>query len=47
MNVFVASFPVKITLGIVTMALSFPFTVGYMGTLTEQNFALIMKFLGV
>jgi flagellar biosynthetic protein FliR len=46
MNVFVAAFPVKIGLGVLTMALAFPLMVGYMGSLTEQSFALILKFLG-
>jgi flagellar biosynthetic protein FliR len=47
MNIFVASFPVKIGLGILTMALSFPLVVGYMGSLTEQSFAQIFAFLRV
>ncbi|MDB5097552.1 MAG: fliR [Cyanobacteria bacterium RYN_339] len=46
MNVFVASFPVKVGLGVLTMALAFPLMVGYMSSLTEQSFALILKFLG-
>jgi flagellar biosynthetic protein FliR len=46
MNIFVASFPVKTGLGILTMALAFPLMVGFMSSLTEQSFALILKYLG-
>ena len=45
MNIFVASFPVKIWLGVATMALSFPLVVEYMGSLTEKSFAMLMQFL--
>lgn len=47
MNMFVAAFPVKIFLGIVTMALSFPLLVSYMGASTQQSFDLIFRFLRV
>lgn len=46
MNIFVASFPVKVWLGVVTMALSFPLVVDYMGGMTERSFAALMKFVG-
>ncbi|MEB3198137.1 MAG: flagellar biosynthetic protein FliR [Candidatus Sericytochromatia bacterium] len=45
MNIFVASFPVKIVLGIMTMALSFPLIAGYLATETERTFGGILKFL--
>lgn len=45
MNVFVASFPVKIGLGIVTLMVSFPLMVSFMATSTEETFGLILKFL--
>lgn len=45
MNVFIASFPLKIGLGIVTMIVAFPLMIGYMGTATEATFATILKFL--
>lgn len=45
MNVFVAAFPVKIGLGVVTMALSFPLLVGFLGSETERTFAGILRFL--
>ena len=47
MNMFVAAFPVKIFLGIVTMALSFPLLVSYMGATTQQSFDLVFRFLRV
>lgn len=46
MNVFVAAFPVKIGLGIITLLAAFPLIVAYMGTATEETFGLIFKFLG-
>jgi flagellar biosynthetic protein FliR len=46
MNVFVAAFPVKIGLGIFTMAISFPLIVSFMSTLVERNFSDIFRFLG-
>lgn len=46
MNVFVASFPIKIGLGILTMALSFPLLVGFLASETERTFGSILKFLG-
>lgn len=45
MNVFVASFPVKIALGVLTMALSFPLMVGYLAGQTERTFATVLAFL--
>lgn len=45
MNVFVAAFPVKIALGVVTMALSFPLLVGFLGSETERTFGGILQFL--
>lgn len=45
MNVFVAAFPVKIALGVVTMALSFPLLVGFLESETERTFAGILAFL--
>jgi flagellar biosynthetic protein FliR len=46
MNVFVASFPVKVGLGVITMTLSFPLMIGAIATFTERSFAGIWKFLG-
>ena len=45
MNVFVAAFPVKIFLGVLTMALSFPLLTGYLQGETEHTFAAILRFL--
>jgi flagellar biosynthetic protein FliR len=45
MNVFVASFPVKIGLGVMTMALSFPLLVGYLAGQTERTFATVLSIL--
>jgi flagellar biosynthetic protein FliR len=45
MNIFVASFPIKIGLGILTMALSFPLLVGFLASETERTFASILNFL--
>ncbi|MEB3285162.1 MAG: flagellar biosynthetic protein FliR [Candidatus Sericytochromatia bacterium] len=45
MNVFVASFPIKIGLGVLTMALSFPLMVGFMAGETERTFASILNYL--
>jgi hypothetical protein len=42
----VASFPVKIGLGALTMALGFPMAISYMGTMTEASFMDLLKFLG-
>jgi flagellar biosynthetic protein FliR len=45
MNVFVAAFPVKIFLGVLTMALSFPLLVGVLGSETERTFTGILDFV--
>ncbi len=45
MNVFVAAFPVKIALGVVTMAVSFPLLISFLGSETERTFAGILAFL--
>lgn len=45
MNIFVASFPVKIGLGVLTMALSFPLLVGFLAGQTERTFAGVLAFL--
>lgn len=45
MNVFVAAFPVKIGLGVVTMAVSFPLLVGFLGSETERTFTGILQFM--
>ncbi|MFN3428657.1 MAG: flagellar biosynthetic protein FliR, partial [Candidatus Sericytochromatia bacterium] len=45
MNVFVASFPVKIALGFITMILAFPLMIAYLGPTIERNFLGILRFL--
>lgn len=45
MNIFVASFPVKIGLGIVTLIFAFPLITMYMGQAIESSFMNILKFL--
>lgn len=45
MNVFVASFPVKIALGFITMILAFPLMIAYLGPTIERNFMGILRFL--
>lgn len=45
MNIFVASFPVKIGLGIVTLIVAFPLITMYMGQAIENSFMTILKFL--
>lgn len=45
MNVFVAAFPVKIGLGIITLLVCFPLLVAYMASSTEEAFGLILQFL--
>lgn len=45
MNIFVASFPVKIGLGIITMIFAFPLIAMYMGQAIESSFMTILKFL--
>lgn len=43
MNIFVASFPVKIGLGLITMMLAFPLMVTYIGPTIETTFAGILR----
>lgn len=45
MNIFVASFPIKIGLGILTIMLSLPMLIGYIGRATETTFVGLFKFL--
>jgi flagellar biosynthetic protein FliR len=45
MNIFVASFPVKIGLGIITLIVAFPLITMYMGHAIEGSFMNILKFL--
>ena len=45
MNIFVASFPIKIGLGVLTLAVSLPILIEHMAGLFEQNFAGLLTFL--
>jgi flagellar biosynthetic protein FliR len=45
MNIFVASFPVKIGLGVLTMAVSFPLLIGFLGSEQERNLQGVMNFV--
>lgn len=45
MNIFIASFPVKIGLGVITMALSFPILLGFLSAETERTSQNVMDFV--
>jgi flagellar biosynthetic protein FliR len=45
MNVFVAAFPVKIMVGLMTMIVAFPMMAAYLGPTFEHTFADMLRFL--
>jgi flagellar biosynthetic protein FliR len=45
MNVFVAAFPVKIMVGIMTMIVAFPLMAAYMSPTFEHTFAEMLHYL--
>lgn len=47
MNVFVASFPVKILLGVFTLFVSFPILVASLGSQVELTFERVLALLGI